>query len=84
MNRSVPETLHLLVQHRYRHGATGHIERGDAIADQRSGNEGAGWLEQFTFYRFVKHQLVPLILGPTHRIKIDGAAPGPAPKRHQS
>src|SRR5260370_19581894 len=48
MNRRVPETLRLLVQHRYRHGATGHIERGDEIADQRSCNDDAGWFEQFT------------------------------------
>src|SRR5713101_6086786 len=47
MNRRIPEALHFLVKHRYRRRTTGHIERGDKIADQRSRNDDTGRLEQF-------------------------------------
>src|SRR5258705_10541579 len=46
MHGRVPEALHLLVEHRYRRRTTGHIERCDEIADQRSRHDGTGWFEQ--------------------------------------
>jgi hypothetical protein len=35
INGRIREALHFPVQHRYRHRAAGHIERGDEVADQR-------------------------------------------------
>src|SRR5258707_14407997 len=46
MHGRVPEALHLLVEHRYRRRTTGHIERCDEVADQRSRHDSTGWFEQ--------------------------------------
>src|SRR5207247_4368524 len=46
MDGRVPEALHLLVKHRYRHRTTGHIKRCDEIADQRSRHDSTSWFEQ--------------------------------------
>src|SRR6266404_1004919 len=46
MHGGVAEAPHLLVEHRYRRRTTGHIERCDEVADQRSRHDSTGWFEQ--------------------------------------
>src|SRR5882757_9803876 len=46
VNGLIPELLHLIIKHRHRDRATGHVERCDEVTDQRSRNDGAGGLEQ--------------------------------------
>jgi hypothetical protein len=45
MNRCVPEALQLLIKKRHRRRTSGHVERCDEIANERSRNDSAGRLE---------------------------------------
>src|SRR5258708_30502059 len=44
----IPESLHLIIKHRHRDRATGHVELRDEVPDQRSRNDVAGALREST------------------------------------